>query len=114
MSPLGYGSRGQCGRRRVAELVERVDDRGAVVRGLGDRAQGADDVGADQLGRAERGQRRDPVDRLGHAGRLVEIEQADPADERRVVEAISGSFAAGTERRRISAARAGAGNSIQW
>ena len=31
-----------------------------------------------------------------------------------VVEEISGSFADGTDRRRISAARAGAGKSIQW
>ena len=31
-----------------------------------------------------------------------------------VVDAISGSFAAGTDRRRISAARGGAGKSIQW
>ena len=85
----------------------------AVVGRLHHRAEGADHVVALELGDAERGEGGHPVDRLGEAGRLVEVELADPHHERggRRHERFA---PAGTERRTISAARATPGKSIQW
>ena len=88
---------------------------GAVVGGLGDARRASRTTSPrDEVARAERRQRRDPVDGLGHAGRLVEIQAAHPADElgrRR----ISGSFAPGTDAAQdLRGPLAGSGKSIQW
>ena len=73
----GHGQRAS----GVAQVVERRRRRCPVVRRLGDRAERAQHLVADQLGGAQHGQRRHPVDRLGHPRRLVQVEPADPADE---------------------------------
>ena len=57
-------------------------DHCAVVGGLRDGTEASGSTSSrDQLGHSQRRECGHPVDRLGHSGRLVEIEFAGPADE---------------------------------
>src|SRR5580700_9024722 len=74
--------RGSSGRRLFeAEGIEFTSHRVPIVGGLGDRPQSEHNVDPCQLGRAEYGQRGDPVDGLGHARSLVEVEVTNAPDE---------------------------------
>ena len=64
--------------------------------------------------RPERGERLRPVDRLGDARRLVELELAQRLDRRRDLDAPAASGTSGARTRRIASSRSKSGCAIQW